>query len=558
MWPTTTTTTPSTLSSSPRTFPSFPMSPMSPLSPTFAPSLDVEMLDAYTTPPSTRILPATSTLRFSVDPPPKPVLTPYRIPVHPNAPKQFGPRGTLSPIKISLLATTEAPLTPPLTPPCPPFLSLPPIEIQAVSPPSFPTLASRLLSNYPLHPLFDAQYTICDELGSGGFGFVVRAIRNGDGKGVAVKFIERAKIPSHGWVNSRSWGEAPGLWDAVKGVRTLPMEAYVLRSVRHEGVVAYVDLFEDAKYFYLVRRFLARPFVLALTDDFAQVMEHHGSPWQSPERAAKAVTGPSSLPALASFSSADPILIPPAAFPSTSSSLFSPLPSPPGLSPPPRPTSMQRRSSCDLFECIEQHSRLSEDTAKYVFAQIVEVVWALGKIGICHRDIKDENFVVSADFKVRLSLFLCLRRAFADLETRRSSSSTLAPPSSSTLATPLPSTPVRRPPHPSAPTNLPHRFLRHDLLRLSRNPPRRPLPSPRVRSLVPRHPPLHPRHGRMPVRRRERGAGGEDLEEQDEVGQRGRGAAEGVFGGRGREEDHGGRDEEAFVVEGGVEEVGRA
>ena len=38
----------------------------------------------------------------------------------------------------------------------------------------------------------------------------------------------------------------------MEGLRVVPMEAYVLRSVRHEGVVAYVDLFEDAKYFYLV------------------------------------------------------------------------------------------------------------------------------------------------------------------------------------------------------------------------------------------------------------------------------------------------------------------
>lgn len=71
---------------------------------------------------------------------------------------------------------------------------------------------------------------------------------------VAVKFIERAKIPSHGFVKSRHWGEAPGLSPMVEGYRIVPLEAFVLRSVRHEGVVAYIDLFEDEKYFYLVSR----------------------------------------------------------------------------------------------------------------------------------------------------------------------------------------------------------------------------------------------------------------------------------------------------------------
>jgi len=55
-----------------------------------------------------------------------------------------------------------------------------------------------------------------------------------------------------------------------------------------------------------------------------------------------------------------------------------------------------------LLRCIEQHSRFDNSTAKYVFAQIVEIVYALGQIGICHRDIKDENIVISNDFKVKL------------------------------------------------------------------------------------------------------------------------------------------------------------
>lgn len=63
-----------------------------------------------------------------------------------------------------------------------------------------------------------------------------------------------------------------------------------------------------------------------------------------------------------------------------------------------------RRASHDLFECIEQskHKRLSENQARYVFAQVVEAVYYLDSQGITHCDIKDENLLVDSDLKVRL------------------------------------------------------------------------------------------------------------------------------------------------------------
>ncbi|KAG8755481.1 hypothetical protein FRC12_010877 [Ceratobasidium sp. 428] len=63
---------------------------------------------------------------------------------------------------------------------------------------------------------------------------------------------------------------------------------------------------------------------------------------------------------------------------------------------------MPRRASYDLFECIEQHERLSEGQAKYIFAQVVDTVRYLDSIGITHRDIKDENLVIDKDFKVKV------------------------------------------------------------------------------------------------------------------------------------------------------------
>ena len=68
-----------------------------------------------------------------------------------------------------------------------------------------------------------------------------------------------------------------------------------------------------------------------------------------------------------------------------------------------RPVLCSRRPSQDLFECIEQskHKRLSENQARYVFAQVVEAVYYLDSQGITHCDIKDENLVIDSDLRVR-------------------------------------------------------------------------------------------------------------------------------------------------------------
>lgn len=62
-----------------------------------------------------------------------------------------------------------------------------------------------------------------------------------------------------------------------------------------------------------------------------------------------------------------------------------------------------RRASHDLFECIEQskHKRFDEKDAKFVFAQVVEVVEYLDSLGISHCDLKDENVVIDKNLKVR-------------------------------------------------------------------------------------------------------------------------------------------------------------
>jgi len=72
----------------------------------------------------------------------------------------------------------------------------------------------------------------------------------------------------------------------------------------------------------------------------------------------------------------------------------------------PRPSqpAFFRRPSHDLFECIEQSKdkRLSENQARFVFAQIVEAVHYLDSQGVTHCDIKDENILVDNYLNVKL------------------------------------------------------------------------------------------------------------------------------------------------------------
>lgn len=62
-----------------------------------------------------------------------------------------------------------------------------------------------------------------------------------------------------------------------------------------------------------------------------------------------------------------------------------------------------RRPSHDLFECIEQSKdkRLSENQARFVFAQVVEAIHYLDGQGVTHCDIKDENILVDSYLNVR-------------------------------------------------------------------------------------------------------------------------------------------------------------
>lgn len=142
-------------------------------------------------------------------------------------------------------------------PECPSLAVIPSLEenhpsCSANAPPALHKLNTGLLLNlrgryhsprfpveHTLNPYFVRTYELGDELGSGGYGFVMTAHNRMEGHEVAVKFIIKAKVPEHAWMEDETIGR-------------LPTEVMLLSFIDHENIVKCLDLFEDSLYFYLV------------------------------------------------------------------------------------------------------------------------------------------------------------------------------------------------------------------------------------------------------------------------------------------------------------------
>ncbi|KAF8274442.1 kinase-like domain-containing protein [Lactarius quietus] len=252
-----------------------------------------------------------------------------------------------------------------------------------------------------LNPEFVQWYHLGDELGAGGYGFVMTAIHRLELREVAVKFIIKAKVPEHAWMQD-------------KATRRVPTEALLLGLLDHPNIVKCLDLFEDELYFYLVQELHGTPWV-----------QTNDSPLQelviSPGKASSHLSTPALTPSPSVDSDFQLPDTPPQLststgnLPRTSGSAKQPcalpkdlvlVPAEPCL--PTQPDGKRvpflRRPSHDLFECIEQSKdkRLSESQARFVFAQVVEAIHYLDSQGVTHCDIKDENILVDSYLNVKL------------------------------------------------------------------------------------------------------------------------------------------------------------
>ncbi|KAK9470448.1 kinase-like domain-containing protein, partial [Dipodascopsis tothii] len=220
------------------------------------------------------------------------------------------------------------------------------------------------LNGHALNPAFAARYELGDELGSGGFGFVMSARRLADGQMVAAKFIYRSKIPRHSWYEDPCHGP-------------IPMELYVLLQAQcHPNVIRLLDHYQDAEFFILVT-------------------EVHGAPWaKRPARPAKPVLNTLERPA-----SPTPRR---AALGALSVDSVQNAGSDSDSDDEPEIRYTKSLPSHDLFEMIETRRRLSERQVRYMLRQLIDALWYLDSLNICHRDIKDENILIDEALNIKL------------------------------------------------------------------------------------------------------------------------------------------------------------
>ena len=98
----------------------------------------------------------------------------------------------------------------------------------------------RFPTRHRLDERFARSYVLREEIGSGGYGFVMVASRRNSLGDVAVKFIIRKKVPAHAWVQDSKLG-------------LLPTEIWLLSKIRHPNIADFLEYFEDDVYYYLVR-----------------------------------------------------------------------------------------------------------------------------------------------------------------------------------------------------------------------------------------------------------------------------------------------------------------
>ncbi len=197
---------------------------------------------------------------------------------------------------------------------------------------------------FPFPSGFTDKYKITSLIGEGSFGFVVEAERLRDGRMVAVKWALREKIP-------------PRMWHYDSELGLVPTEVINLKQFSHPSIIQLLDYFDGGG------------------DYICIVTELHGTEWTWPNPRLKQIKNIGLRPAVqldAMKHTVDPT------------------------------RKLPKRAPCDLFECIECHSYLPEQTVYRIFYQTLDAVLYLAELGWVHRDIKDENIVINEDYRIKI------------------------------------------------------------------------------------------------------------------------------------------------------------
>ena len=198
------------------------------------------------------------------------------------------------------------------------------------------TASSHFPDDYYLLQDFVNLYELGYELGHGSFGVVLQARRHTDRREVAVKFVKK---------NSYSI-----FWEEHPAFGRVPHDVMVMDLVRHENIIALVDVFSDEQYVYIVGIFPCSELRFILTEVHPQVQEIHGSVWYP--------TGEE-----------DKVKFPDG-------------------------------SRC-LGAYLRANGAMPLEKARYVFDQLVDAVYSLHSNGIAHCDIKPTNILIDSNLKVR-------------------------------------------------------------------------------------------------------------------------------------------------------------
>lgn len=213
---------------------------------------------------------------------------------------------------------------------------------------------------------FVNKYRLISIIGQGSFGFVLKAERVKDSLKVAVKFIYKLNINANNWT-----------FDSELGL--IPTEVFYLKTLNHRGIVQFLDYFEEDRYVYLVT-------------------ELHGINWG--EMGRNSGLNDKSNPGLKMKMIEKTKM--------ANESINTTMNTKNNTTSDDDP--QNNTSPCDLFECIEAHYYLPESTIHLIFTQLLEISAYLTTQGLVHRDLKDENVVVDAGYRIKIVDFGCASR----------------------------------------------------------------------------------------------------------------------------------------------------